>query len=370
MRPRLAALAALALLASSCGGGPAAKDAAELVPADATAYVQLRGPRPPQPAAFPFVPQQYVRLDRALPGTLTSLARSEDVAVLPQGAVAFVRPRTTKTFDAMLDARGLLHRRIRGWTVVATTTAPLDAVRHRHATLAEKPGYAKPGGAPLAAYLTRRFGGVGLDVTSTSVTVRYRTTTPSAPLPMTAIPARAVAAVGLTGEPPSSTLPTLRSLSTALGLDLTAFLHALDGPALAYVEPRAPVPLVTVWAEPRRPERAVREVGRLIAKIGEAGISPSGSLTLVDLGPIAILYGLDHGRLVVTDAEDGVAEKRQAVPGLPAGVTRFAYVHGAATTLGELETLLGVRRRTPPSFLLYETQADGVTTRVVSIAAP
>lgn len=370
MRVRLAALAAVVLVASSCGGGPAAKDAAELVPADATAYVQLRGPRPPQPAQFPFVPQQYVRLERALPRALTRLARSESVALLPQGAVAFVRPRDAKSFDATLDARGLLHRRLRGWTVVATTAAPLDAVRHRHATLDEKPGYAEPGRAPLAAYLTKRFGGIGLDVTDTSVTVRYRTTVPSAPLPMTAIPEHAVAAVGLSGEPPVSTLPTLRMVSAALGLDLTAFLRALDGPALAYVEPREPVPLVTVWASPRHPARAVHEVGRLIAKIGEVRVSPSGSLTVVDLGPIAILYGLDRGRLVVTDAEDGAAEKRQAIPGLPAGVTRFAYVHGAAETLGELETILGVRRRTPPSFLLYETESDGVTTRVLSTATP
>ena len=370
MSGRLAAVAVLVLVASSCGGGPAAKDAAELVPADATAYVQLHGPRPPRPAQFPFVPRQYVLLDRALARRLTRLARNESVAMLPEGAVAFVQPRDTKSFDKMLDTRGRLHRRLRGWTVVAAAEAPLDAVTHRHATLAEKPGYEKPGRAPLAAYLTKRFHGIGLDVTSTSVTVRYRATTPSAALPTTAIPAHAVAAVGLSGEPPAATLPALTSVSVALGLDLTQFLHALDGPALAYVEPREPIALVTVWAEPRHPERAVREVGRLIAKIGEAHVSPSGSLTLVDLGPITILYGLDHGRLVVTDADDGAAEKRQAIPGLPAGVTRFAYVHGAAPTLGGLEALLGIRGRTPPSFLLYETQSDGVTTRVVSIAAP
>lgn len=367
MRARLATLAALALAATSCGGGPAAKDAAELVPADATAYAAFHGARPPGPATFPYAPPAYAQLEAALPRALTTIARSEDVAVLPEGAVAFVRPRDAKAYDKTLDARGLLHRRIRGWTVVATAKAPLDAVRHRHATLDRKPGYESPGDAPLAAYLTRRFGGIGLDVTSTTVSFRYRA--PAAPtLGEVRVPRAAVAAVGLTGTPPAATLPTVRTVSGALGIELAALPGALGGPGVAWVVPGEPVPEVTVEATPSDPQRALRGVRRLLAGLGGTP-SPAGALTAIDLGPIALLYGLDHGRLVITDAPDRA--RPEPVRGLPQDVTRFAYAHRAGPALASLAAILGISGpRDPRDFLLYETQADGVTTRVVSLTAP
>lgn len=368
MRARLAALAALALVAASCGSGPAAKDAAELVPADATAFVHLHGAKPNGPAAFPFAPPAYAQLERALPRALTSIARNEYVALLPQGAVGFVQPPDAKTFDRRLDARGLLHRRIRGWTVVAIAKPPLDAVRHRHMTLAESPRYEKPGDAPLSAYLTKIYGGLALDVTRNSVAFRYRA--PSAPaLTDVRVPQAAVAAVGLSSPPPAATLPTLRIVSKGLGVDLPALLGALDGPAVAWVVPGLPVPEVTAEATPRNPAQATRDVGRLLARIGGTP-SPFGSLTMLDLGPIALYYGLEDSRLLVTDTPERAATT-EAVPGLPKTVTRFAYVHGAGRALTTLAAILGMPTpRASRDFLLYETQADGITTRVVSLTAP
>jgi hypothetical protein len=384
MTARLLAIAVIALLGGGgCGGGSRARDAAELAPADATAFVQLRGARPPHAYAFPFVPKSYAALERALPNDLTTLARRVDVALLPLGAVAFVQPRDPKAFDASLDARGLVHRRSRGFTLVARTPSALDAVRHAKAKLADDARYVAAtktlDDEALAAYLTPRFRGdvspsvrwLALGVTRDSVALHYRSQRrPSSRLTDVAVPKDTVAAVGVAaGAPPPAAGPTLGTISRALGLDLGKLQRALGGPAFAYLESGGAVPRVTVVATPGDPGRAKRDVGRLLAPLGRPSISPSPSLTALDLGPLALFYGLAHGRLVLSDDETAAEQDDQADPidGLPEAVTRFAYTHGATPTIAAIAPGLGLTAARPTrDFLLYETYESGLWSRVVT----
>jgi hypothetical protein len=352
---RLAALAAVAFLAVGCGAAKDATDATQLVPADALAYVQLRGAVPP-PSAFPHAPKEYAHLV----GRLPRLRRPVDVALLPEGWVAF---RAEKIKDAP---------RIRGFTVVAQNTAALDAVRHAKQTLADSPRYGAAsktlGDAPFTAYLRS---GKSLEVTADTVALHWRG--PRRPtLGDVAIAKGAVAAIGLAADasPPASTLRTLTKISHSLGVDVVALLHALDGPAYASLVPGEPIPTLTIVATPRHPQRAKKDVGRLLERVGRVTASPSPSLTTVDLGPVAILFGLAGSRLIISNDEASAEQSAPtaSIPGLPATATRFAWMHGATPTMAALAPGLGIA---PPKlradFLLYESFENGVWSRVERI---
>lgn len=338
MTRRIAGLAMLALVAASCGGAKDATDAAQLVPANAKAFVRLRG-RVPPPAAFPYAPREYATLK------LPRLAPPVDIAFLPQGWVAFRR----------VKVKGA--RRIRGFTVTAQTKAALDAVRHVRIPLADAPRF-RIGDAPLSAYFR---GGRTLDVTDTTATVQWHARAE----PMMGgidVPKDAVAAVGLaSGRPPAATLPTIRTISASLGVDVLSFLRFVDGPAYAYLEPSDLVPRVTVVATPRRPARALRDVARTFRRIGTE--TAAGT---VDLGPLAVTYALEEGRIIVSTG--GGRGPTEPIDGLPERVTGFAYAHGAAPTIAALAPALALSRpRLGADFLLYETQDGSLRSRVVRL---
>jgi hypothetical protein len=132
-----------------------------------------------------------------------------------------------------------------------------------------------------------------------------------------AIPSGSIVAISLTGgvgELPASATQQANAMSRQLGLDVGALVGALNGPVVAYMRAGIPIPEITIAARPPHPEQAVKAVGQLIAKLAKGVGKPvptkvdGGTLQKLDLGSIAIYYGVAAGRLVVTDSANALSE--------------------------------------------------------------
>jgi hypothetical protein len=145
------------------------------------------------------------------------------------------------------------------------------------------------------------------------------------------IPAGSVLALGLGGVGRVS-----KTLKVG-GVDLQSLADALGGQAVAYVRAGLPFPEVTIASKPKDPAKAVRDVGRLIAKLAQTEAAPLTTtvdgVTLHDLalGAVDIYYGTFDGLFVVSDSPDAVAGLRSngdklQVPGLPEQTNGFLYL--------------------------------------------
>lgn len=387
-RAALLLLAAFAL--AGCGGHEApATEAAELVPADALAYVAV-------------APNELAAAERALPafgaaGAAIPYLSSGETARLRDGVVGFARPADEKAFVATLAARGELHAKVRGWIVYARTKAPLDDVRHAKTVLADTQRFRKaiatlPDDAAVRAYRPARHGwtaaALSLDGRAAKLEVHVPRAQPkSAPRSLAdEIPAGAVAAISSSGAAaPPGTAAVTRALSRLLETDVAAPLTAAGGPWILYAVPGAPVPDVT-FADAGRSPALGRALRRLAASLAGAPV-PMPPAT-IDLGPVSLRYGETAGQLVFSDAGDPAAELhagprlsdaatfRAAAEraGLPATNGGFLYVD-ARRALAAARSLASLAGRPVPAalsrtleplraYLLWQATAGGVHTTV------
>src|SRR4051794_32966861 len=300
MKARLAAVAALALLAVGCGGKAApVENAASLVPADALAYATagtnlhsgaLRSARDVLDK-FP-VRDEVVREIASL-APAEALGPQLDAAVLNVGrrqvVVGFTQPADPKAFDAQLP-RKTARATKGGWAVFSESQAAVDAVMHAKQSLADEPEYqaaarltpatsdtvgrayvaragirtlVRQAATPLASFGTAQWLAVKLTSSRGALQLELHAKGIASPVrrqPVAAsladqIPSGAIVALHLAGaaEYPEQ---QVAALSRTLGIDVDALLDALGGPAIAYVRPAIPFPEVTIAARPAHPKPA------------------------------------------------------------------------------------------------------------------
>ena len=288
-----------------------------------------------------------------------------DVAVLMVNGkptpVGFAKPSDEKTFDAQLDKGGSKHTTIDGWTVFGDQQAELDAVKNRTANLADDAAfqaamktvpaagdsiasfYASSAGTKTALGAAKNDIGPQASSLGTFISANWAagalssqegafklevhaktastTSAPSGNALVDQIPSGAIVALAIQGGGavvPASAAQQLSAVGQQLGIDLPALVSALNGPVIAYVRPGIPLPEITIAARPTEPQRAATAVGGLLARIakGAKGVPTpvdGGTLTKIDLGPIALYYGVNNGQLVVTDSANALAELKGSV---------------------------------------------------------
>jgi hypothetical protein len=298
---------------------------------------------------------------------LTSSAGSEvDIAVIkvngqPQ-TVGLAKPSDEKAFDAQLDKSSAKHTTMKGWTVFADNQATLDAfTKQSGSSIADDPAYqaatktipadgdavarfyASSAGAQtalgaatsglgqsagslnsfaaanwVAGSLASEDGAFKLEVHARSKSAK---TIPSGNALADKIPAGSILALALQGggtTVPASAQEQLSVLGQQIGVDLPALVSALNGPVIAYVRPGIPLPEVTIAARPAQPRPAAAAIGALLARFAN-GAQPvptqvdGGTLSKLDLGPIALYFGVNDGQLVVTDSSNALAELKGSV---------------------------------------------------------
>ncbi len=340
-------LAALALGASSCGAGKPARSAAEVAPRDTFALIAGRA-TPELRQALAFLPG-WARLQSLLARgrALTASGGDAQIAVLdPRGtrAVAFAHPADRKRLDKQLDAAGIAHAQIRGWTVFARRQATIDFVRHSKQHLAGASWYRAAKGE-----LTFALRGFTVAATHRGGRVVASRTTPGggsdALQPLAAsIPSDAIAAAAFhDGAAVFTGLPFAAQLERGLGLRVADLAAAAPGDAALYARAGVPVPSVTLLAQGGDEASARRIVARL-----DPNAAPAVPATLdgvaverAGLGPLDLYYGTFGGRLVLTDDPDVQLRSQVtalAVAGLPEATSAWAYLD-VSTGLPGLESL-------------------------------
>jgi hypothetical protein len=294
-----------------------------------------------------------------------SLGPELDLAIFKAGRVGFTQPKDEKAFLATLGPK-YVHARISGWTVFTVNPRLLDLVQHHKGKLSELPAYRSavarlPASAVVRAYSrTAVAGAVGLTQSlpldlpqvnlkepnwigaalssgGKAVTLEVHAKTKSGPAAQSSadlvsqIPAGAVLALGLGG------IEHVSGKLTVGGVDVHQLAAALGGQAIVYVRAGLPFPEVTVASKAKDPEQAVRDVGRLIAKVSKAKKPPVTTtvdgVTLHDLalGAVDIYYGTFDGLFVVSDSTAAISGLRSSgaklkVPGLPDTTNGFLYL--------------------------------------------
>lgn len=362
---RLAPLAAVAFLAAACGGHQApATDAAELVPASASAYVVV-------------APNELARARTVLaafgrPGDAIPYLRAGHTARLAGGIVGFAQPANEKTFSKRLQRLGEPHAKVRGWVVYARTKSLVDVVRHSKRSLADTARYRRasktlPGEALVRAYVARPAWRTAA-ITSHGRGEKLEVHTPAAraPAPPASIadeiPVSAVVAISSASGalPPGASTP-VHALSAALGADVGSLIDAAGGPFVLYAAPGRPVPDVTFAT-------AAHASGPLMARLRAlvrafAGTPVPKPPASIDLGPVTLTYGRIAGKVVLSDAADPAAELsggpkltesggfRDAADaaGLPAANDGFFYVDATRTLAAARAFSALAARPVPPA---------------------
>ena len=320
---------------------------------------------------FPIKPKLLAQIRSSLSqgGTDVNALKSSigpelDVAVLKvngeTNAVGYTQPSDEKAFDAQLDKDKTVHTKIGGWTVFSDKQAFLDAAKNRSGKLSDDPAFQAAmktvpgagdaiarvyassagtqtalgaasgslgsaggslgsfGGAKwIAGALTSQDGAFKLEVHAKATGLA---TSSGSPL-VDQIPSGSIVALQIASGSrtiPASTQQQLGSMSKQLGIDLPALVGALDGPVIAYVRAGLPLPEVTIAAKPSQPQRAVKAVGQLITKLAQGPPAvptkvDGGTLNKVDLGALALYYGVNGDELVVTDSANALAELKGSV---------------------------------------------------------
>jgi hypothetical protein len=361
---RTALLVAVVVLAGCGAGAKPVDDAADLAPPKTPTFVLLKtdlGALPQVLGRLPFGPATLRAIRHGL-RLRPALGPELDVAIFKGGTVFFTQPGDEKRFEASL-APNEVHARIRGWTVYTDKPALLELVRHHPGALSAQAAYAAatkslPGDAVARGYTATgafavpavprlflprlparpKWLGAAVSASGDTVTIEVRAPRSEAGPGETAtselasrIPAGAVLAVGL------DTVRRLPGKPTIAGLDLREVADAVGENAVAYVRPALPFPEVTVVSMPDDPAAALRDVARLVTRIGRPRFAPvpvtvdGVRLQDVALGAIDLYYGSHEGRVVVSDATGAVAAVRSGgekltVPGLPERADRLLYV--------------------------------------------
>jgi hypothetical protein len=299
----------------------------------------------------------------------SSIGPELDVAVLKANGetsvVGFTRPKDEQAFDAQL-AKGSpppVHTKLDGWTLFSDKQAALDAVKGRKANLSDDARYQAAvktlpaaGDAIATAYVSSAgaqtatgsleqaggsfgsFGSLGGDAKwaaaalssadgAFKLAVHSKTkvgaTATSGGGLADQIPSGSIVAFSITGGGraiPADVRQQLDGLSQQLGVDLQSLVDALNGPVIAYVRPGLPLPEVTIASRPAHPENAVKAIGGLLSRFGRGRLQApvptkvdGGTLNKVDLGSFALYYGVNGGKLVVTDSANALAELQGSV---------------------------------------------------------
>jgi hypothetical protein len=364
---RVAPLVAVALLAGCGGGAKTAGNAAELVPQSTESFVSLQtdlGSVPHVLNRFPIGPAALKAVRQGLK-LEPSMGPELDLAIFKAGTVGFTQPADEKAFEAALGPKQL-HARIRGWTVFTNSAPLLDLVKHHKGKLSELPAYTTamgrlPASAIVRAYSTTAMASglalsrslplnlptanvkqpkwVAAALTSSANELKLEvhvqgttgpTTQSSADL-VSQIPAGSVLAIGLGG------IGQISGKLKVGGVDLQSLADALGGQAVLYVRAGLPFPEVTIVSKANDPDKAVRDIGRLIAKLSKTTKAPLTTnvdgVTLHDvaLGAIDLYYGTLDGLFFVSDSTEAVAGLRSSgdklnVPGLPEQTNGFLYI--------------------------------------------
>jgi hypothetical protein len=348
---------------------------------------------------FPIEPQAERQLRASMSqggvdfNTITKSAGPEvDVAVLMVNGqptpVGFAKPSDEKAFDAQLDRNGGKHQKIDGWTVFADKQASIDAVSNRKGDLSGDSTYqaaikslpddaiARFYGSPgaeqavlseaakqnlpatslgalgnaqwFAGALTSDNGAFKLEVhtKNAKTQVLSQANSLASKIPSGSIVALALNGGGATTSLPAATKEQLSVLGQQLGVDLPGLISALDGPVIAYVRPGIPLPEVTIAARPAKPANAASALGSLLSRFA-SGATPvptkvdGGTLNKLDLGPVALYYGVNDGQLVVTDSSNALAELNGSV-GRLSGDSVFKEAKDGAGMTDSAQTFLYV----------------------------
>jgi hypothetical protein len=355
----------LLLILAGCGGKPAS-DAATLVPANALVYATLR---PGHDGAVSDVGALRAMAPQWL-GRAAGAGPEVDVAVLRTGGVSFTQPRDEKAFAKRLDALGVLHERVAGWTVAGTNRAALDAVRHRRVSLTQTrwfPAARRAAATSDGPVVYVRNGGVQWHAETAAVhgsVLADRVYTGGVPesvsAPMSlaaAAPDDALYVLELADAQEAPTLPNV------VGLDVRALLAIVGAPLALWVEPGTPIPAATIVARPPGLRAHARAVGRFLIRQGEGRNAPqrSGALQSVDLGPITVYWGIVGGELVVSNAANAPGSPGRKLPDLlreakvSPRVTQLTYIDDERA-LPVFRTFAALANETlPPAFVLHAT---------------
>jgi hypothetical protein len=384
---RLAPVALAAALLTGCGGKSApVGDAAQLVPASARAYAVVAPPGGERSLEQrSLLAWRYAHELRGRFGVRAPVVAGVPLGIarLPSGTVAFARPGDPERFARRLA--GFVHTTMGGWVVFARTKAPIDAVRHRRATLAEQPGFqaalrALPAHASYWAYAPG-WTAAAILVKGHTLTCELATGHPADRNIDTSalarrVPARAV--VAFAGSPetvPARGFAALDPVARFLSLDLRALVAGLDGPFAAWAAPGEPIPEVTIVARPRRPVRALRAVRRAVGRM--AGAGPAREL---DLGPLSVATTLAHRELVVSDVAEPLAGPGRLRPrGLPDATEWWLSIDAVRAVAGARALLALANAALPQavadlasvrSVLAYARRAGATETTVASFEVP
>ncbi|HZT92392.1 MAG TPA: hypothetical protein VFA05_10170 [Gaiellaceae bacterium] len=379
---RLALLGALASLAAACGSGKPAATLADVAPRSTSAVLDVA--RAPTTRALALSAAGST-LRRAIASTSWArFAPRAQVAILPQGPVAYLLPKDRKAFERALDARRLLHAHVRGWEAFTPNVAALAAAEHAKRTLRSDAWFARasqaaPGHAD-AVLLAR--GWQVLSVSGDAFGVTRPGGGRAAPVAgEAAIPADAVAASAwhdaarvLRG------LPVGAQLRAGLGLTLPDLAAAAPGDAVFYARPGVPLPGLTLLAD----GGTLRAAARLVHDLDREAPPPlpatvdGHTLEDVAFSALDIYYGRVGRTLVLTNDPGATlvkAGRRLRPAGLPAGVVGWTWVD-VPRALAELRTLASlagtsvsesfVRRFAGLRTVLeYETAGHGLRTSTI-----
>ena len=352
MRPALA-LAAAAVLVTSCGSSKPAESAAEVAPSQTYLLVEGR-PSPATERALAFLPD-WPRLERLLRRAtrLTGAGRRPALVVLDGAgtrAAALVRPADRGRLDEQLDRAGLVHARVRGWTVFSHQQSAVDAVREAKQHLADTSGLRRVEGDVA---FQRRTGSVTASATANGATATQteppRGEDAAHPL-AAAIPADAVAAAAVhDGARVFSSLPFAAQLTEGIGVRASTLAAAAPRDAALYARAAIPAAVVTLLARGDDVSGARRVVRELAPNgAGQPGTVGGTPATDVPLGPVDLYYGRLGRTVFVT--EDEAATLRPgadalAPAGLPPETREWAYldVPRGLPALQSLAALSGTR---------------------------
>lgn len=398
---RLLLIVLLTLPLAGCGGGASAGSAAEVVPAGATAFVEVDTDldsgqwKQAQELLdrFPGKPRllQRVRSELGAEGLdyerdiapalgdmvaavwLDTAAKGDNVVVLTQPDDEGKLRELIRRLDA---AQGEQHAigKVGGWTAVADEQALIDRLGRDGEKLADAEAYETaveelPDERLVTAFVTgaalRELPGADLDWAAAALEAREDGA--AALLVARGGVARAGAAYESSrlGEGPDDALAflsfsagaargqaaKLAPLERLLGLPVAALLRELRGEGALWVRPGAPVPEATLVVGVRDAKRTLAALRRL-----------TGGRTVFDLGPAKIRSGVLDGRLIVTTAPtiaDAVRRPQRSLresadfeaaadaAGLPDRTAGFLYVN-----VGDALPLVGLAAPDLPRELL------------------
>ena len=132
-------------------------------------------------------------------------------------------------------------------------------------------------------------------------------------------------------------------LQQLLGVGLSDITNLIQGEGVLYVAPGIPFPEVTLVLQEAHPETAMATLNKVAARLAIAlhgKLTAVGAIKKLNLGPVAINYGISGGTIVISDSSghivgpvgtsitsDPVFSKAKDAAGLPDQSAGFVYVN-------------------------------------------